>query len=186
VGIPERLIPPTPESALAQRHRRALAREKIAWERLAESHSSSGADERSDRFKEWLSANQALRETQSALTADAVRRATDSMRDCAEAISGGSSAIPSSLSAPATRSRLGAEAVAADPKPGAFFHGRGKAIWEVLTVSRDALEPAFFLVHLECRDEGTSPSVHEVYSEDWTLFCVIHGLQPIARPASAG
>lgn len=159
------------------RHRLAAERETVAWKKLTESRASQGSDERAAAFAEWVAANNELREAQSICTSMTISKAMEEMRGCAELLA------RDSLLEPGARAVAGAGAEHGQPRSfgfrpqvGQVFQGRRGALWKVANVTHDVLEPELFLVQMECTGGAASDTVHDVYCEDWALFCVVHGL----------
>jgi hypothetical protein len=141
-------------------------------------------DERSTAFAEWVAANNELREAQSLCTSAAISKAMEEMRGCAALLA------RDTLLEAGPRASAGAsvaygqpQCFGSRPQVGQVFQGRGGVLWTVANVTEDMLEPELFLVQMECTGGAAAEGVHDVYCEDWALFCVVHGLAG-ARPRS--
>ena len=176
INAPDLLAPLQPAADdAAARYRLAFERERRAWKLLNEGRAARDADQRSAAFREWVDANNEMREAQSQTTSAAIRKAVEEMRGCAAVLAkdamqeAGASDFESSGFA-----RLRS-----------YFQGRGGAVWKVVNMTMDVLEPELFLLQMECSNgNAASNGVHDVYCEDWALFCVVHGLSAAPGPSA--
>jgi hypothetical protein len=160
----------------------ALEAERQAWRRLLNSKEGPSSPARLDMLNEWITAHRALREARSQATADILYRAHESLRSCVRSLA--ASSPVEHLHGPSAHATPAAEALHATPHLGDRFTGRSGSRWRVVGLVNDVIEPDFYLLQIAESERARDEAVHEVYSEDWGLFCVVHGLR-IAPAAQA-
>ena len=161
------------EHDLAARHQAALDGERLAWDALEASRRVADSGGRAADFQRWVDANRDLREMQYLMTTVAVQSAKQSMRESVSILSSESTSLPEAHAQPAAR-----RAVIGPPVAGQSFVGRGGSKWRVVDVTQDMLETGYYLAQMERREGGRLEELIDVYSDDWSLFCVVHGLHP--------
>lgn len=140
------------------------AAERIAWDRLQSVVRDGSPAQMREEMGRWSNAMRALRGVHASETFDAVQRTLCQMR--------ASAALLVQHQPRGVASGLGAGA----PPVGQRLRARDGTVWAVTEVARDALEPACFLLQLE--EVGSpAPRTLEVYSDDWPLHCIAHGLR---------
>lgn len=138
--------------------------ERIAWDRLQSAVRDGSAAQMREEMDRWSNALRALRGGLAGETFHVVQRTLGQMR--------ASAALLADHPPPGVASGLGAGA----PPVGRRLRARDGTVWEVTEVARDALEPACFLLQLE-EVGAPAPRTLEVYSDDWPLHCIAHGLR---------
>ena len=163
-----------PSRPLAEQHKSALLRESSAWQQLTSSRAAAGGKDRLNMLDSWFYAARELRDKQAMLTTSALNSATESLREAASVLSG---SLPPDTTSDDTASGVrSTHVLRAPPQAGRRYAGRDKSVWTVVAVARDELEPELYLAQL--REESAGPDgIVDVYSEDWPLFCVVHGLR---------
>jgi len=65
------------------------------------------------------------------------------------------------------------------------MHANDGTIWRIDSIAQDLVEEGFFLVQIQKETASGEPLESiEIYSEDWSLYCLAHGLrlEPAEQP----
>lgn len=142
-----------------------MERERSAWHALEALPRGCPAPARLELLSEWLDAMHAVRESSATRTAVAAHQSRLALQECVEALTTPAAGLETAMAPPV-------------PECGQHYLGRDGSAWHVTGIVHDELEPELYCVRIDKRGARAVDNPHEVYCEDWLLFCVVHGLQP--------